>query len=109
MQSKCINIQACGGKMDKAVLTQLKSLKDSLKENFGINQIAVFGSYAKDENNQDSDLDIVVLSMDKKNAFTLIRAKNYLNEQLNKEVDLGLFDSLRPFIKRRVEKEMIHV
>lgn len=47
--------------------------------------------------------------MDKKNAFTLIKAKNYISEHLQKEVDIGLFDSLRNFVKKRVEKEMIYV
>lgn len=95
--------------MKNFVLEELKSLKQSLKENFGINQIALFGSYAVGQNREDSDVDIVVLDMDKKNAFTLIKAKNYISEHLQKEVDLGLFDSLRSFVKKRVEKEMIYV
>lgn len=95
--------------MENLVLEQLKYLKQPLKENFGINKIALFGSYALGQNREDSDVDIVVLDMDKKNAFTLIKAKNYLSEHLQKEVDLGLFDSLRNFVKKRVEKEMINV
>ncbi len=95
--------------MENFVLEELKSLKQSLKENFGINQIALFGSYAAGQNREDSDVDIVVLDMDKKNAFTLIKAKNYISKHLQKEVDLGLFDSLRNFVKKRVEKEMIYV
>lgn len=95
--------------MNSIIFKQLKSLKNTLKENFGINQIAVFGSYAKDKNKVDSDIDIIILDIDQKNAFTLLRAKNFLSEQLQKDVNLGLFDSLRPFIRKRVEKEMIYV
>ncbi len=38
-------------------------------------------------------------------TFTLLRAKSFLAEQLQKDVDLALFDALRPFIRKWVEKE----
>lgn len=92
-----------------AILERLKSIKHDLNEKFGIEALALFGSYSKDEQHDESDIDILVMKMKNKNAFTLLKAKKYLSEELHKEVDLGLFDSLRPFIRKRVENELIYV
>ncbi len=91
------------------LLFKLQNVQVELKKKFGIEKIALFGSYAKGEERQDSDVDILVIEMKKKNAFTLIRAKNFLSSYLNKEVDLGLYDSVRPFIKKRIDDELINV
>ena len=71
--------------------------------------MALFGSFAKEEQNEKSDVDLLVVKMRKKNALTLIKAKNFISDLLGRDVDLGLLDSLRPFIRNRVEKEMIYV
>jgi len=91
------------------LLFKLQNVQEELKKKFGIEKIALFGSYAKGEEREDSDVDILVIEMKKKNAFTLIRAKNFLSTYLNKEVDLGLYDSIRPFIKKRIDDELINV
>lgn len=91
------------------ILNSLKHHNLELNEKFGIEQLALFGSYAKDEQNNSSDVDLLIIKMKKKNAFTLIKARIFLSNLLGVKVDLGLFDSLRPFIKQRVEKDMIYV
>lgn len=91
------------------IINSLQQYKKDLQQEFGIEELALFGSFANDEQNEESDIDLVVLKMKKKNAFMLIRAKQFLSQLLNRDVDLGLIDSLRPFIRNRVEKEMIHV
>ncbi len=91
------------------IINSLQQHKKDLQEEFGIEELALFGSFANDEQNEESDIDLVVLKMKKKNAFMLIRAKQFLSQLFNRDVDLGLIDSLRPFIRNRVEKEMIHV
>ena len=96
--------------MTKAELIfKLKNIEDELREKFGIGKIALFGSYARGDEHKESDVDLLVMEMKKKNAFTLIRAKNFLSSYLNKEVDLGLYDSIRPFIKKRIDDELINV
>ena len=91
------------------LLVRLHSLKDELKQQFGIEEIALFGSYARGEAEEESDVDIAIISMKEKNYFTLISAMQYLEEKLHKKVDLGFFDSIRPFVKRRIKKDLIYV
>ena len=91
------------------ILESLKKNNSELSDKFGIQQLALFGSYAKNEQTENSDIDILVVKMKQKNMFTLLKAKKFLSDLFDKEVDIGLFDSLRPFIKNRVKNEMIYV
>ncbi|MCK9372272.1 MAG: nucleotidyltransferase domain-containing protein [Sulfuricurvum sp.] len=95
--------------MKQSIFNQIKETKQTLNEQYGITKIAVFGSYARDEENENSDIDIVILEMKRKNGFLIAKAKLFLSETLNKEVDIGLLDSIRPFIRKRIEKDLIYV
>ena len=91
------------------LLEKLKALKKELRELYGIEEIAVFGSVARREDTPESDIDIVILKMRKKNGFTIAKARRFLTEKLNRKVDLGLYDSMNPFIRKIIEKDMINV
>jgi len=91
------------------ILSELKSLKKDLEILYGIEKIAVFGSVARGDYTSDSDIDIVILQMRRKNGFMIAKARRFLTEKLNRKVDLGLYDSMNPFIKRIIKKDMIYV
>ncbi len=95
--------------MNNEIINKLKELKPVLKEKYGIEEFAVFGSVAKGLDTDKSDVDIAVLKMQIKSGFDLIRAKYFLKECLNKEVDIGTFKSMKTFIKNRIQKDFIYV
>jgi len=95
--------------MNREIIEKLRKLKPVLKEKFGIEEIGVFGSVARGEDTEKSDIDIVVLKAKKKNYFDLIDIKYILKEYLNKEVDIGYYDSIRPIIRRHIDKDLINV
>lgn len=95
--------------MNSEIINKLRELKPILNEKYGIEEFAVFGSIAKGTDTQDSDVDIAVLKMHIKSGFDLIRAKYFLTENLNKEVDIGTFNSMKTFIKNRIKKDFIYV
>jgi len=90
------------------ILDFLREHQKELYDRFGIKKVALFGSYAKDEAREDSDIDLAIIEIDKKDYFNRVRAKYYLEEQFQKSVDIGYFDTMRNFLKKRVEKEMIY-
>ena len=67
------------------ILEFLKTHKDELKRNFGLHEIGLFGSYAKDMADENSDIDIVIKSK-----------KKYI-------------DSFREYYKSKIEKNIIYV
>ena len=95
--------------MDTSILKQLKELKPILQEKYGIEEFAIFGSYAKGLNDNESDLDIAVLKMQIKSGLDLIRAQKFLENILQKKVDIGTFSAMKTFVKNRIQKDFIYV
>jgi len=90
------------------ILNFLKSKKEYLKSEFDIDKIGLFGSYARDEANRDSDIDFVIVTS-KKSFKNRYRLKEFLTNNLEKEIDIGYYDSLREFIKNSIKDEIIYV
>jgi len=93
----------------KELLLLLAQTKQDLLEKFGIKKLALFGSYARDDYGKESDVDLAIIDIQKKDYFIRAKAKYFLEELLQKKVDLGYIDSMRPIIRREIEHEMIHV
>ena len=91
------------------ILNKLKELKPILSDRYGTNKFAVFGSVAKGTATDKSDIDIAIIDMQIKDAFGLFYAKDFLKEELKKDVDIGTFDSMKTFIKNRIKKDFIYV
>ena len=60
--------------METQVSEQFELLKDTLKEKFGAKQVFIFGSYAYGEPDQDSDIDLCVITdLNNKRKIDIIR------------------------------------
>ena len=95
--------------MTKNIILQvLTQHKNELKENFLISKIGLFGSYAKECADENSDIDIVIISS-KKDFFLRDDLRVYLEKLLKKPVDIGYLDSFRSFYRTKIEKEIIYV
>jgi len=95
--------------MNTTVVEQLKVLSKELDTQFGIQGIALFGSYARSEEGPDSDIDIAIISMQRKNGLLIAKAQRYLSERLNANVDIGILDAMHPFIQDAIKQDMIYV
>jgi predicted nucleotidyltransferase len=85
----------------------LAKLKEYKKSNSQIVEIGIFGSYARDEASEKSDIDIFV-KLKKSNLFLLSRIKLDLEEILNLKVDLiEIREKMNNFLKNRIQKEAI--
>jgi predicted nucleotidyltransferase len=95
--------------MNREIYEKLKELKPILRERYGIEEFALFGSMAKGTDTEESDVDIVILRSSKKNFFLRMKAIEFLKEHLRRDVDMGHFDSMRTFIKDRIAKDLVVV
>ncbi len=95
--------------MNQEIIEQLHKLKPTLLQKFGIEKFAFFGSQARGGFTQKSDVDIVVFSMNMKSGFDLLYAKQFLEKELKRKVDIGLYNSMKTFIKKRISKDLIYV
>jgi uncharacterized protein len=69
-------------------------------------QISVFGSYARGENKEGSDLDLLVEFTNTINLLDLIGLEQDLSEILGIKVDLITEGSLSPYVRPYVEKDL---
>jgi predicted nucleotidyltransferase len=80
-----------------------------LKEHFKVSSLSLFGSYAKDKQTPESDVDIIVIFNEPPGFFGFIKLENYLSNKLGCMVDLVMKDALKPNIGNRVKEEVIAV
>lgn len=99
--------------MNKAIiLNKLKNLKPILKENFKIEKIALFGSFATDKYNENSDIDLLIEMSEgeKLNYFEVENLRNLLEKELgNKQIDIVDKKYINPVINFFAQKTMIYV
>ena len=90
------------------IVTFLKEQKQFLTKKFGISPVALFGSYARGDFTQDSDIDLLIESQD--TSFrSWMALKDFLQETFGKKVDLVEKKSLRTFIRRMIEEDLVYV
>lgn len=91
------------------IIDILKDFKKKYAKKYGILHIGVFGSVARDEATENSDVDIVVKT-ETPNPFNIVHIKENLEIQLNKKVDIvRLRDNMNPFLLKRIKKEAVYV
>ena len=87
----------------------LNELKSELTEKYYVNQLGIFGSYARGNYNSASDIDILVEYAQKPSLFDLIELKDYLSDRLKMKVDLVTKEGLKPQIKEKILEEVIYL
>lgn len=92
------------------ILDFLKVHRDELRQAFGVQEIALFGSYARENATEDSDIDIAVELADAGKTLTnFFGLKRYLEEHLGKRIDLGIGSAMKPIVRKTAHKDMLHV
>jgi predicted nucleotidyltransferase len=89
----------------ETILRQLKNHFSQFERLYGVTKIGVFGSAARDELRQDSDIDVVV-EMKEPDLFYLVHIKETLEKDLHRHVDIIRYrDSMNRYLKARIDKE----
>ena len=90
-------------------MSKLAIFKQEQGEQFGITRLGVFGSVARQENTDESDIDIVV-EVSKPTLSLMYQLRQALSSLLGRTVDLvRMRDSLRPVFKSTILQEAIFV
>jgi predicted nucleotidyltransferase len=91
------------------ILRTLVRFRDIRQDEFGIVRIGVFGSVARDEITDTSDVDVVV-ELDRPDLLALVGIKQELEESLQRSVDVVRYrERMNAHLKRRIEQEAIYV
>lgn len=67
-----------------------------MAEDNGYHRLAVFGSLARGQGRQDSDIDLLVEAPPGTSSFAFIRFKRMVEQALGREIDLASYGGLSP-------------
>ncbi len=87
----------------------LRSCLPVLRRDFGVRRIALFGSTARDEARDDSDLDLLVEFDVVPTLDAFVGLKFFLEDRIGRKVDIVTPDALKPRMRPAVEREALDV
>ncbi|MCK5226256.1 MAG: nucleotidyltransferase family protein [Planctomycetes bacterium] len=91
------------------ILTKFAGQQEQIQKTFSVRRLSLFGSAARDEMADKSDVDILV-EFEKKATFdAFMDLKFYLEDLLGITVDLVTDNALRPQIRKAIKGEIINV
>jgi predicted nucleotidyltransferase len=94
----------------KMIQKKLQSRLVSILLPYGPRRIGIFGSYARGENRDDSDLDILISFNRKIGLLKLVQIQQELSDKLGKDVDLVTENSLKnPRLKKYIYRDLITI
>lgn len=97
-------------KTTEEVLEILREFKRTQGEKYGIEQIGLFGSFARGEQNENSDIDVCMTYRKAIDFFILQDINESLEHIFNQKVDLlTLHRNMRPYFRQKLDNDAIYV
>ena len=91
------------------VLRLLSGCKLEIQEKYGVTAIGLFGSFARNQADETSDVDVVVQLLNP-DLFTLVHIKDELEAAFHRRVDILHYrEKMNPYLKRHIEQEAVYV
>ncbi len=91
------------------IIRALRSFLALNRDRYEIIRLGVFGSAARDDMNEQSDIDVVV-ELGKPDLFYLVGIKQDLEEKFHRTVDIVRYrERMNVFLKKRIDKEVVYV
>lgn len=91
------------------VLSLLNRNLGRIKADFGVRSLSLFGSVARDEMREGSDIDLLVEFVGAPTFDGYMDLKFFLEKLLGTSVDLVTIGALKPRMRRAIERDLINV
>jgi uncharacterized protein len=93
------------------IIAFLKENKKFLQQEFHLTTIGLVGSFSRNEENEESDIDLVVdFEPNTKQLFDIhTNLSTFLEKSFSKKVDIGTIKYLKPFYKEVILKDAIFI
>lgn len=92
------------------ILNYLTAHKVEFKEQFGVIRIGLFGSFARGEQNEDSDLDLAVeIEKEKKSLKNFLDLKESLRRSSVEKLTWVIESVFKPLVIEQMQKDIIYI
>lgn len=88
------------------ILEKLRDKKEILKSQFGVSRIGYFGSYARGEETESSDIDVLV-EFSNPIGWEIVDLHDLLEDLLGKKIDLVSTVALKPQLRDEILSETV--
>jgi predicted nucleotidyltransferase len=95
-------------KEKSAILSKLKAVKGELASRYRVRSLALFGSYARNEQTPSSDVDILV-EVDPAIGLAFVDLADFLEKVLDAHVDLVSSRAIKPGYRKKIEADILYV
>ena len=93
----------------EAVLQELRNHRTEFEQLYGVTKIGIFGSVARGESRDNSDID-VVLEMREPDLFHMVHIKDTLEKDFQRPVDVIRYrKTMNHYLKARIDREACYV
>ena len=92
------------------IISVLRQQKDLLQKKFYVKSIGIFGSFARNEADEKSDIDFLVEFEEGNLDYYLIRRNlnDFLSNEFKRGVDIAIPKALKPFYKNAILKQAVY-
>ena len=90
------------------ILERLRTIKPALQQEFPLSRMALFGSWARDEQTETSDVDVLV-DVDPSIGLRFVSLAERLESLLGLQVHLVSSRAVKPNLLKQIEAELIDV
>ena len=91
------------------ILELLRQAKSDVEGQYHVRTMALFGSYSRNEQTEDSDVDLLVDFDEPISGLTFVRFADTLEERLGLHVDVVPADAVKPRYRQHIQKDLVYV
>jgi uncharacterized protein len=88
------------------ILRRLEENRETIR-GFGVRRLGIFGSYARNEQGEASDMDFLV-EFDRKTFDNYMDLKFFLESLFGRRVDLVIADAVKPRLRKPIFEETVY-
>ncbi len=88
-------------------IEEIKEKVAPILEKWGVRRASVFGSYARGDAEDNSDVDILVELSEDMSLLDFVGLKLEIEDAIGKKVDLVEFGTIKPSIKKRILENQV--
>lgn len=91
------------------IKTIIEAHMDTLRSQYKVKEIGVFGSYVRGKQKKKSDIDILVDFTESPDMFEFLDLEEYLSDIFGIKVDLVTKGALKPYIGKHILEEVVYL
>lgn len=87
----------------------IKAILLKVLKKYPVRKAAVFGSFARNEANDQSDIDLLIETNQPVTLFDVLRLEKELGEVLHRKIDVVEYSAIKPGIRQNILNEAIAI